>query len=59
MEVFFKNISNQILGHLKSGEDLNISFWGENSHFTRFNQSKVRQNGFISDLSLAITLISF
>ena len=35
-----------------------INCWGENSHFTRFNQSKVRQNGFVSDATLSITLIS-
>tara|TARA_B100000029_G_scaffold360782_1_gene353714 strand:- start:263 stop:1585 length:1323 start_codon:yes stop_codon:yes gene_type:complete len=58
METFFKNISNKILDELHLGEELNISFWGENSHFTRFNQSKVRQNGFVSDLNLSITLIA-
>ena len=35
-----------------------LNFWGENSHFTRFNQSKVRQNGFVSDATLSITLIA-
>ena len=34
-----------------------MMWWGENSHFTRFNQSKVRQNGFVSDATLSITLI--
>ena len=57
METFFRNISNKILDTLKPNEDLMINFWGENSHFTRFNQSKVRQNGFVSDLTLSITLI--
>ena len=57
METFFRNLSNKILGTLKPNEDLMINFWGENSHFTRFNQSKVRQNGFVSDLTLSITLI--
>ena len=57
METFFRNLSNKILNHLKSNEELMINFWGENSHFTRFNQSKVRQNGFVSDVTLSITLI--
>ena len=57
METFFRNLANKILGTLKPNEDLMINFWGENSHFTRFNQSKVRQNGFVSDLTLSITLI--
>tara|TARA_B110000263_G_scaffold83979_1_gene73483 strand:- start:1166 stop:2488 length:1323 start_codon:yes stop_codon:yes gene_type:complete len=57
METFFRNLSNQILNNLNSNEDLMINFWGEDSHFTRFNQSKVRQNGFVSDLSLSLNLI--
>ena len=57
MESFFKNLSNNILSNLKSGEDLMINFWGENSHFSRFNQSKIRQNGFVSDMTLSINLI--
>ena len=58
MENFFKNLSNKILDNISSNEDLMINFWGENSHFTRFNQSKVRQNVFVSDLTLSINLIS-
>ena len=58
MEHFFKKISSNILGNLKSHEDLMINFWGEKSHFTRFNQSKVRQNGFVSDLTLSLNLIA-
>ena len=58
MESFFKNLSNNILSNLKSGEDLMINFWGENSHFSRFNQSKIRQNGFVSDMTLSINLIT-
>ncbi len=58
MENFFKNLSNNILNTIQTNEDLMINFWGENSHFTRFNQSRVRQNGFVSDLTLSITLIA-
>ena len=58
MELFFKDLSNKILDNVRSNEDLMINFWGENSHFTRFNQSKIRQNGFVSDFTLSITLIS-
>ena len=57
METFFRNLSKNILDNLKSDEELMINFWGENSHFTRFNQSKVRQNGFVSDSSLSLNLI--
>ena len=58
MEQFFRDISNRILSKVKSDEDLMINFWGENSHFTRFNNSKVRQNGFVSDTTMSISLIS-
>ena len=57
MEQFFKDLSKQILVNTKTDEDLMLNFWGEDSHFTRFNQSKVRQNGFVSDATLSITLI--
>ena len=57
MEQFFKDLSKSILSNVKSDEHLMLNFWGENSHFTRFNQSKVRQNGFVSDATLSITLI--
>lgn len=57
MEQFFKDLSKSILSNIKSGEDLMLNFWGEDSHFTRFNQSKIRQNGFVSDATLSITLI--
>ena len=58
MEQFFRDISNRILSKVKFDEDLMINFWGENSHFTRFNNSKVRQNGFVSDATMSISLIS-
>ena len=58
MEQFFKDLSKSILSNVKSDEHLMLNFWGENSHFTRFNQSKVRQNGFVSDATLSITLIA-
>jgi len=58
MEQFFKDLSQKILSNVKSDEHLMLNFWGEDSHFTRFNQSKVRQNGFVSDATLSITLIA-
>ena len=58
MEQFFKDLSQQILSNVKPNEHIMLNFWGENSHFTRFNQSKVRQNGFVSDATLSITLIA-
>ena len=57
MEQFFRDLSKDILANINVDEDLMLNFWGEDSHFTRFNQSKVRQNGFVSDATLSITLI--
>tara|TARA_B100000609_G_scaffold199345_1_gene202253 strand:- start:4714 stop:6036 length:1323 start_codon:yes stop_codon:yes gene_type:complete len=57
MEQFFKDLSQKILCEAQQNEHLMLNFWGENSHFTRFNQSKVRQNGIVSDATLSITLI--
>ena len=51
-----KKYSKQIIPLI--GPKRAFNFWGEDSHFTRFNQSKVRQNGFVSDATLSITLIS-
>ena len=58
MEQFFKDLSQKILININKDEHLMLNFWGEDSHFTRFNQSKVRQNGFVSDASLSMTLIT-
>ena len=57
MEQFFKDLSQKILSEVHQNEHLMLNFWGEKSHFTRFNQSKVRQNGIVSDTTLSITLI--
>ena len=54
MEQFFKDLSQQILSNVKADEHVMLNFWGEDSHFTRFNESKVRQNGFVSDSTLSI-----
>ena len=58
MEQFFKDLSQKILSNVKPDEHIMLNFWGEDSHFTRFNESKIRQNGFVSDATLSITLIN-
>ena len=57
MEQFFKDLSQKILSNVQPNEHVMLNFWGEDSHFTRFNESKIRQNGFVSDATLSITLI--
>ena len=53
----FNELINNIFNDKKEGEFITISFGGENSHFLRFSQSKIRQNGRVHDASLNISLI--
>ena len=41
MKKVFKSISESLFKELKSGEDVILSFSGENSQFIRFNNSSV------------------
>jgi predicted Zn-dependent protease len=45
------------MSQLKKDEHLFISFWGENSQFTRFNKAKVRQSGVVKDAEVALKFI--
>ena len=58
MENMFKNISNNLFKTLSKDEILMLSVSGENSHFCRFNQSKVRQIGEVLDSRLSLSLIN-
>ena len=58
MENMFKNISNNLFKALSKDEILMLSVSGENSHFCRFNQSKVRQIGEVLDSRLSLSLIN-
>ena len=58
MENMFKNISNNLFKALSKDETLMLSISGENSHFCRFNQSKVRQIGEVLDSRLSLSLIN-
>ena len=53
----FNQLAENIFNNKKENEFINISFGGENSHFLRFSQSKIRQNGRVHDASLNISLI--
>ena len=56
-----KNQFNQLVENLfndkKENEFITLSFSGEKSHFLRFSQSKIRQNGMVHDADLNISLI--
>jgi predicted Zn-dependent protease len=42
---------------LRSGEHLTLSLSGEQSHFIRWTQAKVRQTGMVEDFSLELTYV--
>ncbi|HIK38790.1 MAG: metallopeptidase TldD-related protein [Geminocystis sp.] len=57
-ESCFYSLADAIFFQLKNGEILTISFWGERTHFIRFNNSKIRQNGVVIDGNLKLNLIA-
>ena len=58
MENKFNKISESLFTDLKNGEDLILSFSGENSQFIRFNNSAIRQTGMVDDAEIALKFIS-
>jgi predicted Zn-dependent protease len=57
IEENFVALTNTLLNHLCTGEDLTLSLSAESSQFTRFNQAKVRQTGTVNDATLTLTLM--
>ena len=57
MQNNFKNLSDQLFKSLNKEEILTLSLSGENSHFCRLNQSKVRQIGDVVDTRLSLSII--
>jgi len=53
----FNQLTENIFNDKRGDEFITLSFGGENSHFLRFSQSKIRQNGRVHDASLSISLI--
>ena len=58
MNEYFSLLNNYIFSELSENEVLITNISGENSQFTRFNNSKVRQTGLIDDMSFSMILIS-
>jgi len=58
MNEYFSLLNNYIFSELDKNEVLITNISGENSQFTRFNNSKVRQTGLIDDMSFSMILIS-
>jgi len=58
MEKIFNNLCESLFSNLGPGEDLVLSFDGENSQFVRFNNASVRQTGLVDDADLGLKFIS-
>ena len=58
MKKVFNSISDSLFKELKSGEDVILSFSGENSQFIRFNNGSVRQTGMVDDADIELKFIS-
>lgn len=52
----FRNLCQRVFSSLRPDEHASISFCGEQSHFYRFSQAKVRQAGFVEQGVVAFTL---
>jgi predicted Zn-dependent protease len=52
----FEQVSERLLGSLKKGEELTISFGAEESLFIRFNGNSIRQNTDVEQLTMSLRL---
>ncbi len=57
MENYFRELSQKIFTSLQASETLLINYQGEDSDFSRFNNNKIRQAGFVRQQNLKLDLI--
>ncbi|MBC8212196.1 MAG: TldD/PmbA family protein [Gammaproteobacteria bacterium] len=57
MEQLFNQLGSALMAELRGQESLALSFGAENSQFTRFNGSRIRQTGLVDDIGLSLDLI--
>ena len=53
----FKKLSSELFNLLDGDQVLTLSLSGENSHFCRLSQSKVRQIGDVLDTNISLSII--
>ena len=58
MEKIFNTLGQSLFSQLNDGEDLILSFYGENSQFVRFNNASVRQTGLVDDADVGLKFIA-
>ncbi|NJK42216.1 MAG: TldD/PmbA family protein, partial [Acaryochloridaceae cyanobacterium SU_2_1] len=54
----FNQLADLLLDNLQADEHLSIELDGEQSHFMRFNDGKVRQSGLVTDANLKLRLMT-
>ena len=57
MEKIFNQLSDSLFSELNNGENLILSFDGEQSQFIRFNHATIRQTGLVDDADLDLKFI--
>jgi len=57
VENYFSELSQKIFASLQASEILLINYQGEDSDFSRFNNNKIRQAGFVRQQNLRLDLI--
>ena len=58
MEKIFNALGQSLFSELNDGENLILSFYGENSQFVRFNNASVRQTGLVDDADVGLKFIA-
>jgi predicted Zn-dependent protease len=58
MEVCFRELTEKLCAGIAAGEVLLLNYQGEDSHFVRLNQNKVRQAGQVRQQTLHLNLIN-
>ncbi|MDH5324324.1 MAG: metallopeptidase TldD-related protein [Gammaproteobacteria bacterium] len=54
---YFQNLWQSLCSQLSSTEILLLNYQGENTHFARFNNNRIRQSGYVQQQELALNLI--
>jgi predicted Zn-dependent protease len=57
LQLHFRQLASALCDRSLPGEQMRLNFTGEQSQFIRFNQSKVRQIGTVSDGQLTLTVM--
>ncbi len=54
---YFNEIADALIASIAKDETLSLNLHGENTHYCRFNNATIRQNGTVTDFDLGFSLI--